>query len=332
MPEIRGKLQLPALWPTWLGPRRVAVGGGVLLFANMALHPTLSRAGLSLAGAAWRDALTPEAIRGMALMVMPAVVLGLVCAARAMHARTALGAVLGSLGAGVVFGVATEAGAYATMIHTTPAARSWGAASLVEAALETTFPGQTLSFALCMLGLALPVARSYRKPAFDAAQEALVVTGAWLLVLGTVASWNGYGATIAWRLELDPTRWSPLCVVPGAMMLVAGLLGDRRLLAWSTQIRHPTSGAAPASWRIDPIQHWDVVVPRLWGARRSEEPDGFVERVSDGFVEPTASVFLDERDRRDLVLARVRAVALAVSLPFVAFGAATAAMFAALAR
>jgi hypothetical protein len=107
-PEKRAAV--PALWPSWLNPRRIALGGIVLLFVDAILSPLLTPAGFSRAAAALPQLLAPESLRALAYMAAPALSLSLVCVLPAMHARSAVRAALGCLAAGVVFGVVTFAG------------------------------------------------------------------------------------------------------------------------------------------------------------------------------------------------------------------------------
>ena len=301
-------LTVPALWPSWLNPRRIALGGAVLLFIDMVLPPWLTPAGLALGAAAMRAAMGLDYMRGLAWCVLPAVLMGLWCAGAAMRARSAARAALGCLAAGFVFSALTLAGGLVLLSSGSSMPLN---ERVVEMMIQSMLPGQVLAFTLSLLGLTLPVSRSHRAPSCDAVHEALIVTGAWLLAAGTLVRWNGLALTVAAHLTLAaPAQWSLLCSLAGLAMLVTGLLADRRLLVWVRAVR---AGAQPG-WRVEPSAGRDAEVPSLLGARSTVEMDGLVMLDGDGGPRPVAWVFFEGDDQRWLVGARARAVMVAVLL------------------
>ncbi len=172
------------------------------------------------------------------------------------------------------------------------------------------FPAiQAAAFTLSVVGVALPVARSRRVPSTDAVQEALVVTGAWLLMNGVVASWAIGALGLLTVLRGGPSGWSLVCAPVGLAMLVAGLVGDRRLVGWVRAVRR----GERAGWRIEPVGPHNPELPSLLGARGVLETDGLLLRTGDEGALPVALVPLDQDDGRWLVGARVRAVTLALA-------------------
>jgi hypothetical protein len=267
---------------------------------------TLTPAGLSDAGRALTELSTRQSLGGLASMVLPAVSLGLVCARAAMHARSARRAVLGCLGAGVVFAFSTFSGGMLMLLSRTP--QHHGGDAFIDMAAAHLLPGQTLAFALSLLGLALPVSRAHRTPSCDAVHEALVVTGAWLLTAGTLVRWNGLGLTIAAHVPLVPGNWSLPSVVVGLTLLVAGVVADCRLLVWIDAVRR---GDDPG-WRIEPLADREIDVSLF--ACGSYDLDGLLIVERDGGPLPVARVFLEGSDRRRLLRARAGAATAAVVL------------------
>ncbi len=78
---------VPALWPPWLIPRRIALAGVGLLFVDMIFGDLFTPAGLPFAQAALPQFLTTQFLRSFAFMVAPALVLALVCLRAAPRAR-----------------------------------------------------------------------------------------------------------------------------------------------------------------------------------------------------------------------------------------------------
>jgi hypothetical protein len=296
---------VPALWPAWSSPRRIALGGLILLFADMVV--SITPALLPLAGEALRQLFSLESLRALAAMGLPAVTLGLLCAWPAMHGRSALRAALGCLGAGLVFGVVTYVGGYATLMSMSPRSHGGGGPDMM---MGMILPGQVLAFTLSLLGLALPISRSHRTPSCDAVHEALIVTGTWLLAAGTLVRWNGFGLTMAAWARVTPSTWSLPCVLAGLTLLVTGLRADHRLLTWLSAVRR---GEEPG-WRIEPLADRDVEVPAVLVSRATVELEGLLVVDRDGGSLPVARVFLEGSDRRRLVGARVRAAVVAVVL------------------
>jgi hypothetical protein len=299
---------VPALWPSWLNPRRIALGGVILFFVDAILAPLLMPAGLWLATAALPQILAPESLRALAYMAAPALSLALVCLLPAMHGRSAIRAALGCLGAGMVFGMVTLAGGYSMLMSMMPSYHGRGGPD--EVMMRTLLPGQTLAFTLSVLGLALPVSRSHRIPSCDAVHEALIVTGAWLLAAGTLVYWNGFGLTIAVHTRLLPSTWSLPCVLVGLTMLVVGILADRRLLAWLGAV---CRGEEPG-WRIEPLADRNVEVLSVLRSPSTPALEGLLVLDRDAGPLPVARVFLEGSDLRRLLGARLRAVTLAVVL------------------
>jgi hypothetical protein len=302
---------VPALWPAWLSPRRIALGAVILLLVDAVLGPLLSPAGLSRAAAAqWPELFTRESLRALAYMFVPAVASSLVCARAAMHGRSAARAALGCLAAGVVFGLVTFVGGYAMLMSMMPelAGRRGGGGEDMFTAM--VLPGQVVAFTLSILGLALPVSRSYRRPSCDGVHEALIVTGAWLLTAGTLVRWNGFGLSLRAFVATSPENWSLPCVILGLTMLVTGIVADHHLLTWLHAVRR---GEAPG-WRIEPLADPDVEVPSLFASRRPAELDALLVLERDAGPLPVARVSSEGSDRRRLLGARLRVVTTAVVL------------------
>jgi len=299
---------VPALWPSWLNPRRIALGGVVLLFVDMIMSALFTPAGLASVPTAVPQLLTWEFLRSLAFMAAPALVLSLICLRAAMHGRSAVRAALGCLAAGTVFGMVTLAGGYSMLMSMTPRSYGHGDGGM-DAMLWWMLPAQALAFTLSVLGLALPVSRSFRATSCDAVHEALIVTGTWLLAVGTLVSWNGFGLTLAAHTRASPSTWSVPCVLVGGTMLVTGILADRRLLAWVGAVRR---GEEPG-WRIEAATEPAVELPSLLGARGALEL-GILVLDRDAGPLPVARVFLEGSDLRRLLGTRLRSAGLAVVL------------------
>ena len=302
---------VPALWPSWLNPRRIALGGVVLFFVDMILSDLFTPAGLASVPSTLPLHFTTEFLRSFALMAAPALVLSLICLRAAMHGRSAVRAALGCLASGTVFGMVTLAGGYSMLMSMAP--RSWsrgGGMGAMDAMLALGMLGQVLAFTTSVLGLALPVSRSFRATSCDAVHEALIVTGTWLLAAGTLVSWNGFGLTLAVHTRLMPSTWSLPCVLVGLTMLVTGILADHRLLSWLGAVRR---GEEP-DWHIEPVAEQDTELPSLLRPRAALQMGILVLDRKSGPL-PVARVFLEGSDLRRRVSTRLRAAGLAVVLP-----------------
>ncbi len=137
-----------------------------------------------------------------------------------------------------------------------------------------------------------------------------MVTGAWLLIAGTLVFWNGFGLSLAAHTRLAPTSWSLLLGPVGLAMLVAGIAGDVRLLAWLAAVRR----GEHVGWRVESLAGRDVEVLALLGGREAEDLDGVLVLDQEAGALPVARVALEGRDGRRLLAVRLRTAAVAVVL------------------
>ncbi len=306
--SLAGKPSVPAFSPSWLSPQRIALAGAALLFADMILGQWLTPAGLSLVLAGlvrWPDA------EGWVLLAcfMVTAAASLACARGAMRAHSAVGTVLGCLGAGLAFATLNFATGGLLYHRRVP---TWPLDGLFDDMTARMLGDQVLALVLSLAGLALPVSRSRRAPSCDAVHEALVVTGAWLLAVGTVVRWGAAGLGLGAFTRVAPGGWSLLCALPGLAMLVAGVAADGRLVRW---LRSARAGGQPG-WRVEPVADRDVQVLSLLGPRSTVAMDGVLVLDREAGPRAVASVYLEQDDRRWLVGARLKAVVPAVLLLF----------------